>query len=62
MSSARTIAAAHDAFLSAQLAGLPALPAVEKLSDTVWRILGGNPGKVSMRARSYPATHPPARY
>lgn len=38
--------AAHDEFLKAQLAGLPPLPAVERLSPTVIRILGGNPGKV----------------
>lgn len=46
MSSTQMIAAAHDEYLTAQFASLPPLPAVEKLSNTVWRILGGNPGKV----------------
>lgn len=45
--------AAHDEFLKAQLARLPSLPAVERLSPTVIRILGGNPGKVSPPSRRY---------
>lgn len=45
--------AAHDEFLKAQLAGLPPLPAVERLSPTVIRILGGNPGKVPPPPRRY---------
>ncbi|KAA8913922.1 beta-lactamase-like protein [Sphaerosporella brunnea] len=42
-------AAAHNEFLKAQLASLPPLPAVEKLSDNVWRILGGNPGNFQLQ-------------
>lgn len=46
MTSTRIMATAHNEFLKAQFASLPPLPAIEKLSESVWRILGGNPGKV----------------
>ncbi|KAF8543024.1 beta-lactamase-like protein [Trichophaea hybrida] len=49
MSSTRIIAAAHNEYLSAQFASLPPLPAIEKLSNSVWRILGGNPGKFQLQ-------------
>lgn len=60
---AQNYAAAHDEFLKAQLAGLPLLPAVERLSSTVIRILGGNPGKVLPLSHIYiPYTPPPNTY
>lgn len=58
---AQNYAAAHDEFLKAQLAGLPLLPAVERLSSTVIRILGGNPGKVLPLSYIYPL-HPSPKY
>ncbi|KAI5855443.1 beta-lactamase-like protein [Tricharina praecox] len=49
MTSTRIMATAHNEFLKAQFASLPPLPAIEKLSESVWRILGGNPGKFQLQ-------------
>ena len=39
---------AFDEYLSTQQARLPSLPDVERLSPLVTRVLGFNPGKVSI--------------
>ncbi|CAK4031466.1 Hypothetical predicted protein [Lecanosticta acicola] len=36
-------------YLDAQLSSLPPLPSVERLSDRVTRILGGNPGRIALQ-------------
>lgn len=47
--SSKVLAVAHHEFLSAQFSGLPTLLATEQLSNSVWRILGGNPGKFQLQ-------------
>ncbi|CUS08123.1 unnamed protein product [Tuber aestivum] len=43
------IAREHDEYLEAQLATLPHLPAIERLTPRVIRILGGNPSKYHLQ-------------